>query len=364
MASATVLIMAGGTGGHVFPALAVADVLIRAGVNVQWLGTSRGIEAELVPQAGIPLHFIKVGGLRGKGLGAQLAAPFVLLRALWQTLALLRRLQPVCVLGLGGYVAGPGGLAAWLRRIPLLIHEQNAVLGTTNGLLAHVARRVLLGYPGAYNGPEAQFVGNPVRATIAALPAPEQRWAGRTGNLRLLVLGGSLGAQALNNVVPAAVAAMPAALRPEVWHQTGRAHADTVAEAYRELHQTARVVPFIDDMAAAYAWADLVLCRAGALTVAELAAAGVGAILVPLPHAIDDHQTHNARWLSEQRAGVLIRQDELNPEGLAKQLAELAAQPQELLAWARSARALAKTDAARQVAQACCDAGALEVICD
>lgn len=350
---ATVLIMAGGTGGHVFPALAVADVLLRKGLRVQWLGTARGIEADLVPKAGIPLHFIAVAGFRGKGLRAQLAAPFRIVRALWQAVQLLKRVNPQCVLGLGGFASGPGGVAAWLLRKPLVIHEQNAVAGTTNRILAFIAKRILLGYPHALENDNAEFVGNPVRAAIANLPAPEQRWRARTGALRLLVLGGSLGAQPINAVLPAAIALLPESLRPEIIHQTGRTHVDTVRAQYDELNIAARVEPFIDDMAAAYAWADAVLCRAGALTVAELAAAGVGAILVPLPHAIDDHQTHNARWLSEQNAGVLIPQSELSAEHLANVLREMSAKPQELMAWAHNARALAKPDAAQRVADAC-----------
>lgn len=359
VSEATVLIMAGGTGGHVFPALAAADALLRKGLRVQWLGTTRGIEADLVPKAGIPLHFISVAGLRGKGLCAQIAAPFRLARALWQALQLLKRVNPNCVLGLGGFAAGPGGLAAWLLRKPLVIHEQNAIPGTTNRILSFIAKRVLLGYPDALHSDRAEFIGNPVRAAISQLPPPEQRWRERTGAMRLLVLGGSLGAQPINDVVPDAIALLPENLRPEIIHQTGRAHAAAVSERYRELNSeralniVVRVEPFIADMAAAYAWADAVLCRAGALTVAELAAAGVGAILVPLPHAIDDHQTHNARWLSDQHAGVLIPQAELTMENLAQLLRELSARPQELLAWARSARALAKPDAAQQVAAAC-----------
>lgn len=353
MAEPTVLIMAGGTGGHVFPALAVADALLRQGVRVQWLGTARGIEADLVPKAGIPLHTISIAGLRGKGVAAQLLAPFRLLRAGWQALRLLQRVNPACALGFGGFASGPGGLIAWLLRKPLIVHEQNAVAGTTNRLLALFAKRVLLGYPHALDSDKAEFVGNPVRDAIAQLPQPELRWADRTGRMRLLVLGGSLGAQPINAVVPAAVAALPAHLRPEVIHQTGRAHGEAVAQNYRELQVDAQVRPFIDDMAAMYAWADVVLCRAGALTVAELAAAGVGAILVPLPHAIDDHQTHNARWLSEQRAGVMLPQAEFTVEGLTKLLRDLSAQPQELLAWARNARALAKPDAAQRVADRC-----------
>ncbi|MDB6061839.1 MAG: undecaprenyldiphospho-muramoylpentapeptide beta-N-acetylglucosaminyltransferase [Verrucomicrobiaceae bacterium] len=355
MSDTTVLIMAGGTGGHVFPALAVADVLLRKGARVQWLGTARGIEADLVPKAGIPLHVISVAGLRGKGLRAQLLAPFQLARALWQALQLLKQLNPDCVLGLGGFASGPGGLAAWLLRKPLIIHEQNAIPGTTNRLLSFIAKRVLLGYPHAIENEKAEFVGNPVRAVISQLPAPEQRWVERTGRMRLLVLGGSLGAQPINALVPAAIAALPENLRPEIIHQTGRKHNDGVGENYRALNIDARVDAFIDDMAAAYAWADVVLCRSGALTVAELAAAGVGAILVPLPHAIDDHQTHNARWLSEQSAGVLLPQAEFNVESLTKLLRDLSAQPQELLAWARNARALAKPEAASSVADICLD---------
>ncbi len=350
---ATVLIMAGGTGGHVFPALAAADVLLRSGLRVQWLGTARGIEADLVPKAGIPLHFISVSGLRGKGWRAQFAAPFRLARALWQAVQLLKRVNPQCVLGLGGFASGPGGVAAWLLRKPLVIHEQNAVAGTTNRILSFIAKRILLGYPHALDSESAEFVGNPVRAAIANLPAPEQRWRERIGALRLLVLGGSLGAQPINQVVPAAIALLPENLRPEIIHQTGRAHTDAVNNLYREANVTAHVEPFIDDMAAAYAWADIVLCRAGALTVAELAAAGVGAILVPLPHAIDDHQTHNAHWLSAQHAGISMPQSELSAENLAHILRELSTKPQELLAWAHNARVLAKPDAAQRVAAAC-----------
>lgn len=349
----TILIMAGGTGGHVFPALAAAEEMVRRGLRVQWLGTARGIEADLVPRAGIPLHYVHVSGVRGKGLKAKLAAPFQIARALWQSLRLLQKLKPECVLGMGGFVSGPGGIAAWLLRQPLVIHEQNAVAGTTNRLLSVFAGRVLAGYPNAFDGVDSRVIGNPVRKSIAQLPAPELRWAQRTGPMRLLVLGGSLGAKPINDVIPEAIAAMPAALRPEIRHQTGRLHAGDVATQYQELGIHAQVEAFIDDMAAAYGWADLVLCRAGALTIAELAAAGVGAILVPLPHAIDDHQTANARWLTERRAGVLLPQDEMTPESLAQQLSGLAAQPQELLAWARAARALAKPDAAAQVVQSC-----------
>jgi UDP-N-acetylglucosamine--N-acetylmuramyl-(pentapeptide) pyrophosphoryl-undecaprenol N-acetylglucosamine transferase len=349
----TVLIMAGGTGGHVFPALAAAEEMSRLGLRVQWLGTVRGIEADLVPRAGIPLHYVRISGMRGKGWRAQIMAPFQLLRALYESLRLLKKLKPECVLGMGGFVSGPGGLAAWLLRMPLVIHEQNAVAGTTNRLLGAIAGRVLSGYPNAFESVDSRVIGNPVRKNISQLPAPELRWAKRTGSMRLLVLGGSLGAKPINDTLPAAIALMPAALRPDVRHQTGRLHASDVAAHYQELGIAAQVEPFIDDMAAAYEWADLVLCRAGALTIAELAAAGVGAILVPLPHAIDDHQTANARWLTDRRAAVLLRQDEMTAAMLAQQLSELAAQPQQLLAWARAARALATPDAAAQVVQCC-----------
>ncbi len=241
MADTTVLIMAGGTGGHVFPALAVADVLLRPGVRVQWLGTVRGIEPDLVPKAGIPLHFISVAGLRGKGLRAQLLAPFQLARALWQSLQLIKRLHPDCVLGLGGFASGPGGLAAWLLRKPLIIHEQNAIAGTTNRVLAFFAKHVLLGYPHAIDSSKAEYVGNPVRTAIAQLPTPEQRWSERTGRMRVLVLGGSLGAQPINQVVPAAIAALPENMRPEIIHQTGRAHSNGVQDDYRALGIDARV---------------------------------------------------------------------------------------------------------------------------
>ncbi|MDX9873369.1 MAG: undecaprenyldiphospho-muramoylpentapeptide beta-N-acetylglucosaminyltransferase [Spongiibacteraceae bacterium] len=348
-----VLIMAGGTGGHVFPALAVANELLRRGVEVHWLGTARGIEAEVVPQAGIPLHFIRVTGLRGKQLRTVLAAPVRLVRALFEAIRVIRTVRPACVVGFGGFASGPGGLAAWLLRRPLLIHEQNAVAGTTNRLLALFARRILLGFPDALESEQALQVGNPVRREIAQLPAPELRWQERAGPLRLLVLGGSLGARAINERVPAAVAAMPPALRPEIWHQTGREHVADVTADYAAHGIEARVVPFIADMAEAYGWADVALCRAGALTVAELAAAGLGALLVPLPHAIDDHQRHNALWLVAQGGARLLPQSELTAPALAQLLTELATKPQQLLGWACAARAAATPDAAQVVADHC-----------
>lgn len=348
-----VLIMAGGTGGHVFPALAVADELRRRGCTVTWLGTRRGIEARLVPARDFPIVHVAVAGMRGKGLGRKLLAAAQLLRALAQALLALRRLRPQVVLGFGGFAAGPGGVAARLLGIPLVIHEQNAIAGSTNRLLARIATRVLAAFPGALAGGE--HCGNPVRAEIAALPA---RTAAVGERPRLLILGGSLGAQALNTQAPAALALLAPDRRPEVWHQCGREHLAATNSSYAAAAVSARIEPFIDDMAAAYGWADLVLCRAGALTVSELAAAGVGAILVPFPHAIDDHQTHNGQWLVDAGAALLIQQRELSADRLANLLARLLADPARLRAMGHRARARALPDAAAAVATACLEVAA------
>jgi UDP-N-acetylglucosamine--N-acetylmuramyl-(pentapeptide) pyrophosphoryl-undecaprenol N-acetylglucosamine transferase len=356
-----ILIMAGGTGGHVFPALAVARELSALGVPVAWLGTRRGLEARVVPAAGYPLAAIRVTGLRGKGRLRLLAAPFMLSLALLQALVVMARLRPAAVLGMGGFAAGPGGVVAWLLRRPLLIHEQNSVPGTTNRLLAPLASRVLEGFPGSMPAlRRALHTGNPVRREIAGLPEPGVRFAGRGAALRLLVLGGSLGAQALNRAVPGALARLPATERPAVHHQTGAAEVAAVQAQYRELAGESRVEAFIADMAAAYAWADLVVCRAGALTIAELAAAGVGAVLVPFPHATDDHQTGNARYLVDAGAAVLLPQAELDAERLAGLLARFGARRQELLEMARRARRLARPEAAREVARLCLEAAGLD----
>jgi len=359
-AARPVLIMAGGTGGHVFPALAVAAELTGLGVSVAWLGTDQGLEARVVPAAGYSLTAIRVSGLRGKGLLRVLFAPFMLAVAMLQALRVFLRLRPLAVLGMGGFAAGPGGLVAWLLRRPLLIHEQNSVPGLTNRLLAPLARVVLEGFPGSLpTSRRAVAVGNPVRAPIAALAAPESRFAGRSGALHLLVIGGSLGAQALNRVLPQAIARLPVELRPQVHHQTGQAEVSGVQQSYRELGCEARVEAFIEDMAAAYAWADLVVCRAGALTVAELAAAGVGSILVPYPHATDDHQTGNAHYLADAGAALLMPQSQLTSDWLADTLARFARQRDTLLAMARRARELARPDAARRVALLCLDAAGI-----
>ncbi len=356
--NAPVMIMAGGTGGHVFPALAVARELEAHQVEIVWLGTPRGIENELVPAAGIDLEHVRVTGLRGKGLLPWLLAPFRLLLALFDAWRIMRRRRPHSVLGMGGFAAGPGGLAAWLLRRPLLIHEQNSIAGLTNRLLAGIAREVLEAFPGSFSGErKTRLVGNPVRREIAALPPPEERLAGRQGPLRLLVLGGSQGALALNENVARAIARLPRELWPAIRHQAGERTLHRAQAAYAIANVPAQVEAFIDDMAGAYAWADLVLCRAGALTIAELAAAGLASILVPFPAATDDHQTRNARFLVDAGAAVLLPQAELTPERLAREIECLARDRRLLLERAQRARRLARPDAAALVARICVEAG-------
>lgn len=358
MSAPRILIMAGGTGGHVFPALAVAKELRQRGAEVSWLGTRAGIEAELVPQAGIEIDYISITGLRGKGALGWVLAPLRVARALWQAWTVLQRRQPQAVLGLGGFASGPGGLAAWLSGRPLLIHEQNAVAGLTNRLLGRVAKQVMQAFPGAFaEAPWVSTCGNPVRREIAAIAAPERRYAEHQGPLRLLVVGGSLGAMALNETLPRALARLPAEQRPLVKHQSGRRHLAQVQQWYQAAGVEAELLPFIDDMAAAYAWADVVVCRAGALTVSELAAAGVAAVLVPYPHAVDDHQTHNAAFLVDAGAARLLPQHTMNAETLAALLQQFCAQPnagrEALSAMAQAARRLAQTEATATVAEAC-----------
>ncbi len=352
------LVMAGGTGGHVFPALATARVLKRRGFDIVWLGTERGIEARLVPAEGIPVEWLSVGGLRGKGLGALLAAPVRLLLAVGQALRAIRKHQPRVVLGAGGFASGPGGVAAWLLRRPLVVHEQNAVAGLTNRVLARLATRVLEGFPDSFGrGVKAERVGNPVRPEIVAVAAPERRYAGREGRMRLLVFGGSQGAARLNAVLPAAIGELPAALRPDVLHQTGRHGDEDTAQAYRGRGIEADVRSFIDDMASAYGWADLAVCRSGALTVAELAAAGVPAVLVPFPAAVDDHQTRNAEYAVRAGAARLLPERDLTPMSLAAVLRELLEQGRPRLEqMAQAARRSAIVDADERLADACVQA--------
>ena len=348
-----VIIAAGGTGGHVFPALAVAGELRARGVSVDFIGTAAGMEATLVPEHGFLLHTLQMRGLRGKGLGHWLQAPWRVWRAVLQARRILRRQQTQAVLGMGGYVAAPVGLAAWSLGLPLCLHEQNAVAGLSNRLLAPLARRIFLGFPGA-GLRRGEWVGNPVRAEIAALPEPWQRM-GHGGPVRLLIMGGSQGAKVLNEIVIAALQALPTAERPEIWHQAGREHAQAVAARYAEAGIPARVEAFIADMAAALAWADLAVCRAGAATVAELAAAGLGAVLIPYPFAVDDHQAANARFLEKAGAAVMLRQGGLDGAGLLAVLTPLLAEGEKRLAWAEAARASAKVDAAARVAAACAE---------
>lgn len=349
MSQRTLLIMAGGTGGHIMPGLAVAHEMQQRGWRVVWLGHPERMEGRLVPAQGIELVALRFAGVRGKGLGAFVKLPFTLLAACRQAYRSLKEVQPDVVLGMGGYVAFPGGLMAALCRIPVVIHEQNAVAGTANRWLAKIARKVLVGFPGALPG--ALMVGNPVRREVVGLPATGQRYGGRQGALSVLVIGGSLGAQALNSVVPQAMAQLAVEERPVVTHQTGEQHIDAVRAAYAQAGVQANCVAFIDDMAAALSQADLLICRAGAMTVAEAAAAGVAALFVPLPHAIDDHQTANARYLSECGGGWLQKQSEFSASWLARWLKERTRQ--ELLQVAGHAHEHARLNAAQQIADAC-----------
>jgi UDP-N-acetylglucosamine--N-acetylmuramyl-(pentapeptide) pyrophosphoryl-undecaprenol N-acetylglucosamine transferase len=349
--SRTILIMAGGTGGHIMPGLAVAGVLREQGWRVVWLGAPGSMEAELVPKHGYEMAWVNFSGLRGKGLVRKLLLPLTLLRAFAQSMAVLLRQRPDVVLGMGGYIAFPGGMMASLLNRPLVIHEQNSIAGLSNKVLVHLADKVLSGFPDVLKG--AQWCGNPVRAEIAALPEPAQRYAGRSGRLNLLVVGGSLGAKALNEALPQALAQMPEEARPNVLHQTGKQHFEAVQQLYQQAGVQAEIRPFLDDMGGCYANADVVICRAGALTIAELAAAGVASVLIPFPFAVDDHQTHNARFLSGYGAAVLLPQGELSAEKLARLLGEFTRE--KLLVMAQAARVLAKPDAARQVAQVCAE---------
>jgi UDP-N-acetylglucosamine--N-acetylmuramyl-(pentapeptide) pyrophosphoryl-undecaprenol N-acetylglucosamine transferase len=404
----TILIMAGGTGGHIYPGLAVADALRAQGWHVVWLGAPNSMEAELVPKHGYPVAWVNFTGVRGKGVLRLLTLPFTLLRALGQSADAIFRHRPDVVLGMGGYITMPGGLMAALLRRPLVIHEQNSIAGMSNKVLAKLATRVLSGFPGVLNTNKFEataregapigdlrdegakngesiglamssaskkriWSGNPVRADIAALPEPQLRYAARSGKLNVLVVGGSLGAQALNQALPQALALLhvgasllanapdkfASKLAPtesetsgfNVIHQTGKKNFESVQKLYEQAGVSADIRPFLDDMAQQYANADVVICRAGALTIAELAAAGVASVLVPFPFAVDDHQTHNARFLSEHGAAVLLPQTELNAEKLAQLLREMSRE--KLLVMAQAARGLAKPDATEQVAKVC-----------
>lgn len=344
-----VMIMAGGTGGHIFPGLAVARVLRARGIPVTWLGSDGGMETRLVPQHDIHIDTLAISGLRGKGKLALISAPARLLRAVRAAGFLIRDRQPRAVIAFGGFASGPGGLAARLHGLPLLVHEQNRAPGLTNRILSRFARRLLTGFPGSFAQRE-EAVGNPVRAEIAAITPPELRLANRQGALRLLVLGGSQGAQALNTAVPQALAALGSGVAIDVRHQSGeKLHAEAL-KAYQDAGVTARVEPFIADMAEAFAWADLVVCRSGASTLAELCAVGIGSVLVPFAAAVDDHQTRNAEYLVERGAAVLLKQDETLATHLQGVLRELSENSARRMQMANAARALAKVDAAERIA--------------
>lgn len=349
MTQQTALVMAGGTGGHIFPGLAVAEELRARGWRVHWLGAPGSMESRIVPPQGFAFETVDFSGVRGKGLRTLALLPLRLLRAFWQSVRVLRRVRPDVVVGLGGYITFPGGLMAVLLGRPLVLHEQNSVAGLVNKVLARVADRSFTAFPGALRG--ARWVGNPLRAAFTAQPAPAERFAGRTGPLRLLVIGGSLGARALNEIVPQALALIPPQGRPQAVHQSGAAQIDALRAAYARAGVEAVLTPFIDDTASAFAQADIVVCRAGASTVTEIAAIGAAAVFVPFPSAVDDHQTTNARFLVDQGAGWLVQQRDLTPEELARLLQD--ATRGELLARAEKAKTMQKTTATQDVATAC-----------
>ncbi len=351
-----ILIMAGGTGGHVYPALAVADYMHNRGTQILWLGTDAGIETRVVPPKGYTLSTIKVSGIRGKGLLRILVAPFILTAALFHTMIIIRRFNPDAVLGMGGYVSGPGGIAAWILRVPLYIHEQNAIAGLTNRLLSPFATLVMQGFPDTFNaGKQVQTTGNPVREEIIRSSMPGKSKTKQTSDdVCLLVLGGSLGARALNQTVPLAIKSLPVGSNLQIWHQTGTQHLQQTREIYEKYGlDGVRVEAYIDDMASAYQWADLVLCRAGAMTLAELCVSGLASILVPYPYAVDDHQTSNARFLSDSGAAVLLPESELETNKLASLLSGFCQARSRLQAMAEKTLGLAYPGATAQVAELC-----------
>lgn len=352
-----VLVMAGGTGGHVFPGLAVAECLRRQGIGVVWLGAHQGLEARVVPAAGIDIEWIRIQGLRRRGLMGWLLLPIRMTIAIAQTWRIMLRRRPAVVLSMGGFVAGPGGLISRALGKPLLVHEQNAIPGMTNRWLSLLADQVLCGFPGVFaNLPSAKHVGNPVRTDISALPQPRDRLREHRGRLRFLVIGGSQGAQVFNKIAPEAIKLLPEADRPNVWHQCGRHNQQATENAYRFCNTEIRVTPFIDDMAEAYRWADLVMCRSGAITVAELSASGNASLLIPYPYAVDDHQTANARYLVDREAAVLVPESELTPARLGELLKGFSSNRELILRMAESARSCAMPDATETVARLCMEA--------
>ena len=355
------LIMAGGTGGHVFPALAVADLLRESAVQVHWLGTAAGIEARVVPSADIPLHCIQVQGLRGKGKLGLLTAPWRVVKAIIQAHKVFKQVRPSVVLGMGGFASGPGAVAAKLAGVPLVIHEQNARAGMTNKISCYLAKRKLAAFPGAFNTANKanndlakgiEIVGNPVRGAVLKMHAPVQRYSERKGKLNLLIVGGSLGAAAINDIVPRALQSIAVSERPNVWHQAGIKNITQTRALYQSCEVEAKVSAFIEQMHEAYAWADLVICRAGALTVSELAIAGVASILIPFPFAVDDHQTANGQFLVDVGAAVIVQQRDLSIEKLLSLLGDLKARDT-LLAMAQKALSVAELGASKSVANIC-----------
>ena len=360
----TALIMAAGTGGHIYPGLAIAALLVERGWAIVWLATPHGMEHKLVGNAGYPIEVVQMTGVRSKGAAAWLLLPFVLLRAFWQSLRIIRRIKPDVVVSMGGYIAFPGGMMGVLCGKPLIVHEPGAHAGLTNRVLALIADRVLVGFPKTFEQtpknalakllpkPRAvEWLGTPVRADIASLPEPATRLAGRNGPVRLLIVGGSLGAKTLNDLVVAALATLPKVERPEVIHQSGEKNYEELVAAYGAANVKASVLPFVNDMSEKYAWCDVILCRAGAITVAELAVAGVASVLVPLPYFVTEEQLANAQFLADAGAGVLVKQLETTPESLATQLRNLT--HEKLLAMASIARSLGKPDATARCADVC-----------
>ena len=355
-----ILVTAGGTGGHVYPGLAVARALMKQGIPVIWMGTHKGLEARVIPAAGIEMVWLEVNGLRGKGLMTLLSAPIKLVKALFQSMRIMRKHRPAVVLGMGGFVAGPGGLVASLMGIPVVIHEQNAVAGLTNKLLSRFSKKILEGFPetfekvfGAAQQSKTIAVGNPVRKDICDIAKPELRLAKRKGAIRLLIIGGSLGAQALNDIVPQALATLASNSPIDIRHQAGKGKDQATKEQYEKVGVNATVTPFIEEMAVAYEWADLIICRAGALTIAEVAAVGLASILVPYPYAVDDHQTANAAYLADKNAAILMKQTAFNAMSAADVLQSLLSDREKLLRMSINARALAKPAATHKVAAIC-----------
>jgi UDP-N-acetylglucosamine--N-acetylmuramyl-(pentapeptide) pyrophosphoryl-undecaprenol N-acetylglucosamine transferase len=352
-----VMIMAGGTGGHVFPALAVAKELRQRGVPIVWVGTANGIEADVVPAAGLRLIHMHIQGLRGKGKLQLLKAPFLLARAMAEAFVIVLRERPQALLGMGGFVAGPCALAASLLRMPLVIHEQNATVGLTNRLLAPLATTFFSGFDLTQSNAKAVHCGNPVRSEMLSLPTPDERYAGRTEARRILIIGGSLGARGLNQLLPISLAAIEQAQTLEIWHQTGKQQIDEVSQVYKDKGLKARVTPFIEDMAAAYAWADLLICRSGAMTLAEIASVGLPAVLVPYPHAVDDHQTSNANSFVRIGAAYLMQERDTTAEQMSALLSKLISKPEQLLAMANAAYSLRRADAVTMLADSCQQGG-------